>query len=230
LDQVYIKPDFLQILCRLSQAGYIYMNDQERTNRISPILIAAVSAVVIAVSGGIAWFSSHSSNSPTPVNPSQNLPQRPLQQQHTARRINQQTAHIYWIKPVGTKLELVSDSVKVNTQQPKQALETAFQTLLAGPADQDQGSTTIPQGTKLLGLEVNGNIVHVNLSHDFITGGGSTSMMGRIGQVVYTATTLRPRSKVYIEVNGKQLDVLGGEGVELQQPLTREKFKQDYQL
>ncbi len=206
------------------------MNDQERTNRISPILIAAVSAVVIAVSGGIAWFSSHSSNSPTPVNPSQNLPQRPLQQQHTARRINQQTAHIYWIKPVGTKLELVSDSVKVNTQQPKQALETAFQTLLAGPADQDQGSTTIPQGTKLLGLEVNGNIVHVNLSHDFITGGGSTSMMGRIGQVVYTATTLRPRSKVYIEVNGKQLDVLGGEGVELQQPLTREKFKQDYQL
>jgi spore germination protein GerM len=54
--------------------------------------------------------------------------------------------------------------------------------------------------------------------------------MSRLGQVVYTATALRPRSKVFIEVNGKQLDVLGGEGLELQQPLTRERFKQDYQL
>jgi len=204
------------------------MNDQERTNRISPSMIAAVSAVLIAVSGGIAWFSSHSSNSPVPVNPSQNLQQPPKQPQTSARKINQ-TTQIYWLKPSGTKFELVPDTVKVNTQQPKQALEAAFQTLLAGP-DKDQGSTTIPQGTKLLGLKVKGNVVHVNLSEDFTTGGGSTSMMGRLGQVVYTATALRPQSKVFIEVNGKQLDVLGGEGVELQQPLTRERFKHDYQL
>jgi spore germination protein GerM len=55
-------------------------------------------------------------------------------------------------------------------------------------------------------------------------------MMGRVGQVVYTATTLNPNAKVYIEVNGKKLDVLGGEGVEVEQPLTRENFKKDYPL
>ncbi|MFN7850861.1 MAG: GerMN domain-containing protein, partial [Dolichospermum sp.] len=90
--------------------------------------------------------------------------------------------------------------------------------------------TTIPQGTQLLGLKAENNDIHVNLSANFTTGGGSTSMMGRVGQVVYTATSLNPKAKVYIEVNGKPLEVLGGEGVELQQPLTRESFQKNYPL
>ncbi|MFO5473015.1 MAG: GerMN domain-containing protein, partial [Dolichospermum sp.] len=72
--------------------------------------------------------------------------------------------------------------------------------------------------------------VHVNLSENFTSGGGSSSMIGRIGQVVYTATSLNPQAKVYIEVNGKPLEVLGGEGVELEQPLTRESFQKNYPL
>jgi spore germination protein GerM len=35
---------------------------------------------------------------------------------------------------------------------------------------------------------------------------------------------------VYIEVNGKQLDVLGSEGLELEQPLTRDSFNKNYEL
>jgi spore germination protein GerM len=198
------------------------------TNRISTGMIAAVSAVVVVVSGGIAWFRSQPGNSPIQVNPAQNF-QQPPKQPTTAQRINQQTTKIYWLKPSDKGFVFVSDSLKVSSQQPKQALELAFQTLLAGPTT-DTAATTIPKGTKLLGLKVDRNTVHVNLSDDFTTGGGSTSMMGRVGQVVYTATGLNPRSQVYIEVNGKQLDVLGGEGVELQQPLTRTKFKKDYQL
>ena len=81
-----------------------------------------------------------------------------------------------------------------------------------------------------MGLKSENDEVHVNLSEDFTSGGGSTSMMGRVGQVVYTATTLNPKAKVYIDVNGKPLDVLGGEGVELQQPLTRESFQKNYPL
>jgi spore germination protein GerM len=70
----------------------------------------------------------------------------------------------------------------------------------------------------------------VNLSENFTTGGGSSSMMGRVGQVVYTATSLNPQAKVYIDVNGKPLEVLGGEGVEIPQPLTRESFQKNYPL
>lgn len=124
---------------------------------------------------------------------------------------------------------MVPQPVQIAATQPNQVLEKAFQALLAGPTE-GTDSTTIPQGTKLLGLKVENDEVHVDLSEDFTQGGGSTSMVARIGQVVYTATTLDPNAKVYIDVNGQQLDVLGGEGVELQQPLTRKSFEQNYPL
>jgi spore germination protein GerM len=201
------------------------MNDQQRTNRnISSGVIAAVSAAVVAVSGGVAWLTSQTPDTSTPANPSQSI-----KQPSTIQPGNEQTASIYWLRPTDKSVELVPQPIKIAAAQPNQALEAAFKTLLAGPTESTD-STTIPQGTQLLGLKVDKNEVHVNLSSDFTSGGGSTSMMGRVGQVVYTATTLNPNAKVYIDVNGKQLDVLGGEGVELEQPLTRESFNKNYPL
>ncbi|MDB9325271.1 GerMN domain-containing protein, partial [Nodularia spumigena CS-590/02] len=147
----------------------------------------------------------------------------------TNQQTQEQTPRVYWLKSTATGFDLVSQPIQIAATQPNQVLEQAFQTLLAGPTE-GTDSTTIPPGTQLLGLKRENNEVHVNLSEDFTTGGGSASMIGRIGQVVYTATTLDPNAKVYIEVDGEQLDVLGGEGVELQQPLTRESFEQNYPL
>ncbi|QLE42595.1 spore germination protein [Nostoc sp. C052] len=203
------------------------MKDQQGSNRISSGVIAAVSAVVVAVGGGVAWFTTQSNNSPTPSNPSQQIAQ-PVQPS-TRQPGNEQTPNVYWLRPKDKNVTLVPQPVKVASVLPNQALEAAFQSLLAGPTE-GTDSTTIPKGTKLLGLKAENNEVHVNLSEDFTSGGGSTSMMGRVGQVVYTATTLNPKAKVYIDVNGKPLDVLGGEGVEIQQPLTREQFQKDYPL
>ena len=203
------------------------MNDQQRTNRISSGLVAAISVAVVAVSGGVAWFSSHSSNTPTPTNSSEIIKQ-PVNQS-TSQQGNEQTASIYWLRSKENRFDLVPQPLKIAATQPNQVLETAFKTLLAGPP-QGTDSTTIPQGTQLLGLKAENNDVHVNLSENFTTGGGSSSMIGRIGQVVYTATSLNPQAKVYIEVNGKPLEVLGGEGVELEQPLTRESFQKNYPL
>ncbi|MBW4684656.1 MAG: GerMN domain-containing protein [Komarekiella atlantica HA4396-MV6] len=204
------------------------MKDQQGSNRITPGVIAVVSAAVVAVGGGVAWVTSNSNNSPTPSSSSQKITQSG-QQPSTTQPGNEQTANIYWLRPKDKNINLVPQPVKVATAQPNQALEAAFQSLLAGPTE-GTNSTTIPKGTKLLGLKADNNEVHVNLSEDFTSGGGSSSMMGRVGQVVYTATTLNPKAKVYIDVNGKPLDVLGGEGVELQQPLTRESFQKNYPL
>ena len=203
------------------------MNDQQRTNSISSGLVAAISVAVVAVSGGVAWFSSQSANTPTPTNPSEIIKQ-PIQQSNSQQG-NEQTASIYWLRSKENRFDLVPQPLKIAATQPNQVLETAFKTLLAGPT-QGTDSTTIPQGTQLLGLKAENNDVHVNLSENFTTGGGSTSMIGRIGQIVYTATSLNPQAKVYIEVNGKPLEVLGGEGVELEQPLTRESFQKNYPL
>ncbi|MEH2086180.1 GerMN domain-containing protein [Nostoc sp.] len=203
------------------------MKDQQGSNRISSGVIAAVSAVVVAVGGGVAWFTTQSNNTPTPSNPSGQIAQPA--QPSTRQPANEQTPNVYWLRPKDKNVTLVPQPVKVASVLPNQALEAAFQSLLAGPTE-GTDSTTIPKGTKLLGLKAENNEVHVNLSEDFTSGGGSTSMMGRVGQVVYTATTLNPKAKVYIDVNGKPLDVLGGEGVEIQQPLTREQFQKDYPL
>ncbi len=203
------------------------MNNQQRTNGISSGTIAAISAAVVAVSGGVAWFSAQTPNPSIPGNSSQTIKQ-PVKQS-TTQQGNEQTASIYWLRSKENRLDLVPQPFKVAATQPKQVLEAAFQTLLAGPSE-GTDSTTIPQGTQLLGIKAENNDIHVNLSENFTTGGGSSSMIGRVGQVVYTATSLNPQAQVYIEVNGKPLEVLGGEGVELQQPLTRESFQKNYPL
>lgn len=203
------------------------MKNQQGANRISSGVIAAVSAAVVAASGGVAWFTWHTSDSPTPSNPSQTIKQPG--NTTTAQQGNEQSANVYWLKATDKSFNLVPHSIKVAATQPNQVLEAAFQSLLAGPTE-GTDSTTIPQGTKLLGLKVEQDEVHVNLSEEFTSGGGSSSMLGRVGQVVYTATTLNPNAKVYIEVNGEKLEVLGGEGVELDQPLNRENFQKNYPL
>ncbi|MDZ8025287.1 MAG: GerMN domain-containing protein [Nostoc sp. SerVER01] len=203
------------------------MKDQQGSNRISSGVIAAVTAAVVAVGGGVAWLTAQSNNTPTPSKPSQRVDQPA--QSSTTQQGNEQTANVYWLRPKDKNIALVPQPVRVAAVRPNQALEAAFQSLLAGPTE-GTDSTTIPKGTKLLGLNAENDEVRVNLSEQFTSGGGSASMIGRVGQVVYTATTLNPKAKVYIDVNGKPLDVLGGEGIELQQPLTRESFEKNYPL
>ena len=55
-------------------------------------------------------------------------------------------------------------------------------------------------------------------------------MIGRLGQVVYTATTENPDAPVWITVEGKKLEVLGDVGVEIRQPITRQTYNQDFPI
>ncbi|BAZ08062.1 GerMN domain-containing protein [Calothrix sp. NIES-3974] len=203
------------------------MKEQER-NRISSGVVAAVSAAVVAVSGGVAWFTWNYTNPPVP-NQQGNITGHQSPSGSIAGV--EQTVNIYLIKDSGTNLVLVPFpvQVKVSKDNPSQALEAVFNRLMTVKNDGDT-SSTIPEGTKLLGVRVENDGIHVNLSEEFTSGGGSASMTGRLGQVIYTATTFNANANVFIEVNGKRLEVLGGEGLELDQPLTRESFNREYQL
>ncbi len=198
---------------------------EQQGNRISSGIIAAISVAVIAVSGAIAYYALNPEKGVI-SKPNPSVTQRP---NSNTQITNEQKAEVYWLQDNGTKLSLVPQAVTLPQGEPDQVIEAAFSKLLAGPTE-GTDSTTIPKETKLLGVKVGDDGVHINLSEDFTTGGGSSSMMGRVGQVVYTATSLNPNANVYIEVNGKQLDVLGGEGLELEQPLTRESYKQNFEL
>lgn len=204
------------------------MREQPRNNRISSGVIAAVSAAVIAVSSGVAWITWQATTNDQPAT----TPKEKVGQNNAKPQVTQeQTAEIYLLRDTGKNLELVPIPVKVSASKdkPSEFINAAFNSLLTAKNDGDT-SSTIPSGTKVLGVKIENDTVRVNLSDKFTSGGGSASMTGRVGQVVYTATSLNPNAKVYIDVNGQQLDVLGGEGLELDQPLTRDSFTKNYQL
>lgn len=105
----------------------------------------------------------------------------------------------------------------------------AMNALLAGPNDAELGArpamyTSIPEGTRFLGLDVAGGIATVNLSREFESGGGSASVLQRLAQVVYTLTQFPTVKGVELQLDGEPVEVLAGEGAVLRQPATRDDY------
>lgn len=100
----------------------------------------------------------------------------------------------------------------------------AMEALLAGPSayEADLGFTSeIPEGSELLGLEIENAIATVNLSAEFESGGGSFSMSGRLAQVIYTLTQFPTVDEVEFLLEGEPVDVFSGEGIVIDGPAGR---------
>ncbi|BAU65125.1 hypothetical protein STA3757_25040 [Stanieria sp. NIES-3757] len=210
------------------------MHNQKQSRRFSLPLVAGIAGIILALGGGTAWLakyaldqSNQSSVPPVANNPSTTQVQPPT----TSKPVTQEKqVEICWLNPTENKIELVTTTLTFEKSvQPSQVLETAFKNLLSGP-DSEKYTTTIPQGTKLLGLQTQPDGVRINLSQEFTSGGGSAGMSGRLAQVIYTATSLNPNDKVWIEVEGKPLETLGGEGLIINQPMTRKDFENNFTL
>lgn len=202
-----------------------------RPNRSVPIaIIAGLSVLALFAGGGAALWTWQHSISSKPIQP---LPAKaPTEPDPTpvSQAPTEQTVEVYWLKTVDDQIEPAASPVKVAAaDRPEVVLKAAFDKMLEG-APNPELTSTIPPGTKLYSLEVKEDGVHLDLSQEFTTGGGSTSMTGRLAQVLYTATTLNPDAPVWISVEGKPLDVLGGEGLIIDQPMTRESFKENFEF
>jgi spore germination protein GerM len=139
-------------------------------------------------------------------------------------------AKVYWLSSSGTKLALTPVTIDLpSADTPAAQLSMALERLIKGPANSDV-SSSIPADTKLNSLKIQKDGVHVDLSKAFISGGGSTGMQGRLGQVIYTASSLNPADPVWISIEGEPLKVLGGEGLEVSQPMTRTEFSKNFSL
>ncbi len=200
------------------------MTRQQRVNRISVSAIALSITAALAAGGGLAWWGFQSTNPITPTT-TPNVVQQPT----APATVQSTTAKIYLLKDTGRNLELVPTPIEVNAEQPNAVLVAAFNNLLTTTKDAT-ASSTIPSGTKLRSLKILDDGIHVDLSTEFTTGGGSASMSGRLAQVIYTATTLQPEAKVWLDVEGKPLEILGGEGLEIERPMTRQSFEENFSL
>ncbi len=167
----------------------------------------------------------------SPTSPPIKVPNPPPEDSATkppAESAKTQQSSLYWLDASGNDIKLVPSKLEVPAgKSDAEVLSLAFADLMTGQAA--AGTTTgIPANTDLLGLTIEPDGVHVDLSADYIQGGGSASMVGRLAQVVYTATALDPNAPVWISVAGKPLTLLGGEGLEVRQPMTRADLATDF--
>jgi hypothetical protein len=105
----------------------------------------------------------------------------------------------------------------------------ALKELLEGPTEAELGArpamyTTVPEGTRFLGLRIEAGIATVNLSREFESGGGSASVLGRLAQVVYTLTQFPTVDGVRFELDGVPVSTFTGQGVILDSPVDRDDY------
>jgi predicted small lipoprotein YifL len=103
----------------------------------------------------------------------------------------------------------------------------AIRELLAGPRAQDgppELTTAIPEDTLLLGLTIDDGLATIDLSREFESGGGTTSILSRLAQVVYTLTQFPTVDQVRFHLDGRPVDVFSGEGVILEDPVDRSDY------
>ncbi|MBO8430211.1 GerMN domain-containing protein [Spirochaetes bacterium] len=98
----------------------------------------------------------------------------------------------------------------------------AISSLILGPTKSEKNAgiySEIPTGTEILDIDERSSVVIINLSRQFEFGGGTDSVYKRLYQLIKTArrNTEKP---VYLYIEGKQADVIGGDGIMISQPLT----------
>lgn len=100
-------------------------------------------------------------------------------------------------------------------------IKFAITALIDGPKPEEVQLgvySEIPVGTRLLSIVEAPEGVYINLSKHFDTGGGTDSIYKRIFQLIKTAkyNTTKP---VYLLIENQPVEVLGGEGIMITQPL-----------
>ena len=109
----------------------------------------------------------------------------------------------------------------------KSVATAAVNALLAGPTSGETArsiTTAVPDGSKLLHLSIESGVATVDLSAEFESGGGSASVMTRLGQMVYTLTQFPTVKSVVFQIEGVTRTSFSSEGVILDKPVTRADY------
>jgi spore germination protein GerM len=205
------------------------MQDHNK-NRLSITVMAAITGLILAAGGGVAWWTK--SNLEQKTQNVQPVPS-PIEKTETdtpapAAITQDLMVEIYWLNPTGESIELVSQPMTFQKSvKPERVLKAKLETLLAQPPADAKYTTAIPPETRLLSLSTDRKGTHINLSQEFISGGGSASMSSRLAQIIYTAST-SPDDPIWLSVEGEPLVNLGEEGILVSQPMTQKKFNQNF--
>lgn len=113
-----------------------------------------------------------------------------------------------------------------NTENESSCFKFAIKELISAPTkwEKSKGYTSeIPVGTKILSIRESANSIMIDLSQNFESGGGAESTYTRVKQIIKTANA-NTSIPTYLYINGKQANVIGGEGIMIKQPLNERSF------
>ncbi|CDE88748.1 putative uncharacterized protein [Clostridium sp. CAG:729] len=106
-------------------------------------------------------------------------------------------------------------------------IKFAIDCLIAGPRQNEKAKgvySEIPAGTRVISINETKDKVVINLNSAFENGGGTDSIYKRLYQLIKTAkrNTDKP---VYLYIEGNKAEVIGGEGIMINQPLNEKSLE-----
>lgn len=190
------------------------------TNFQKTILIVLIVATAVYIK--FAFFSAHTS-----VEQTEEVQEEVVQEPEQEEDVPKSYAMIYFIgqnnnneevyKPVKRLYDAKADGSK---------LSLAIKNLLDGPTSAEKAKgiySEIPTSTKLLSLKETPEKIIIDLSAQFDQGGGTDGLYKRLYQIIKTANK-NSSTPVYLYINGKKAEVIGGEGIMINQPLNEKSL------
>lgn len=108
------------------------------------------------------------------------------------------------------------------------SLKSALEALLAGPTNAESEHdiiTNIPENAVLKSIRIEGDTAFLDFSSEFeVNSFGRDSVVLQLKQIVFTATEYSDIKKVQFLINGEKRTYLGGDGVVIGNPLSRDDF------
>lgn len=143
------------------------------------------------------------------------------------KELNSKIAKIYFTQ-IDDQDNLTLKSIPRKIIYTDSPLTETIKVLLAGPqANEEKLSivTNIPPDSKLLSVKVNNNVAYINFNKNFeYNQFGRESTINQLKQIVYTATEFKNVKSVQFMIEGNIKTYLGGEGVIINRPLSRDDF------
>ena len=180
--------------------------------------------ILILISVSYVYFSFFKE---MPNHTNQNIKYNPLENSTPVEKSEQintiKNVKIFLLNDIGN---LQAIKRECDTSVENSCFEYAIKELITAPSkwEKSKGFTSeIPQGTKVLSVRESANSIMIDLSSNFESGGGAESTYMRVKQIIKTANA-NSSIPTYLYINGKQANVIGGEGIMIKQPLNERSF------
>ena len=124
----------------------------------------------------------------------------------------------------GTDFTLERTFRRTGRGGPEDHVRSAIEALVEGPtaAEEQRGLTTaLPPDLEVRDVDLVDDVAVVDLSRELELGGGTALMRARLNQIFYTVTQPGSIEGVALTIEGRPLEVFGGEGLIVERPWFR---------